>query len=483
MMLRQENLYTFFETSWKKHPHQIAISDCGEIISYQQLHQRVHEFLYLFKEMGMTHGQFVGVHLKPGSGLVAILLAITKLGAVFVPLECSYPKKRLLFMIEDAGLSFLITEKPDPDFESNVTCPQLFLETIETPDITSAIELDEVELTPQDTCYVIYTSGTTGDPKGVLVNYAGAMNTVVHSAHTMDVQSSHRLLQLCPISFDVFVLEVGMVVLAGAALVIVNDIEEQPLDEVLRRENIQHILCTPNFVAEVDLDNTPLHSVMFGGEPLPEALVKKYLEKFRIIHAYGITEASICSTLGLCDGNYPISMGSPLPNTSLELLDENQNPVKSGEAGEIVLAGRGISNGYLNRPHLNSQRFIDDPDNPGKKRFRTGDMARKDELGNLIFLGRNDRQIKYREHRLELFEVEALLLRRSEVSQAAVLLIGDQLWAFVCLKTSEFDTEALSQYLKQYLPEPLVPEIKQLDAMPLTSHNKINYVNLTETVN
>jgi non-ribosomal peptide synthetase component F len=327
--MAQDNLYGFLTASLAKDPDKIAVRDNGKTLSYRQLQQRVHKLISIFQQHGIQAGQFIGVHLKPSEELVAILLAVTKLGAVFVPLETSYPKKRLLFMIQDAGLSLLITDKPDADFDAHVTCPQLLLSDLQVNQAIAAnLEMPAPE--PDDVCYIIYTSGTTGDPKGVLVNYAGSMNTVVQSVLTMDVQPQHQLLQLSPISFDVFVLEVGMVMFAGATLVITDDVGQIPLDQVLSRHNIQHMLCTPNFADGVDLRTTPLHTVMFGGEPMPKSIVEQYLGCFNMVHAYGITEAAICSTLGRCDGIYPVSIGTPIANTSLELLDESLNPVPAG---------------------------------------------------------------------------------------------------------------------------------------------------------
>lgn len=480
----QENLYHFLDTGVRKNPHKVAIDENGNNISYFQLQQRVHELIWVFQQKGIKPGQFIGVHLKPSSELVAILLAITKLGAIFVPLETSYPKKRLFFMIKDAELSYLITDKPDEEFTKQVSCIQLLLKDLSTDQTVNLNLADMVDSKPEDVCYVIYTSGTTGNPKGVLVNYQGSMNTVIQSALTMDIQPHHRLLQLSPISFDVFVLEVGMVLFAEATLVFTNDIENLPLDKLLVKHNIQHMLCTPNFAADVDLRNTPLHTVMFGGEPMPSTMVEQYLGHFNMVHAYGVTEASICSTLGLCDGIYPVSIGSPIANTYLKLVDDNLNPVPAGEVGEIVVGGKGVSNGYINRPEITEYRFIPDPNNLDARLFRTGDLAKYDEYGRLLFLGRNDRQIKYKEHRLELFEVEALMLRHPKVTQAATVLKEeeDQLYGFVCLNALNVEAEEISQHLKQYLLESLVPKIILIDKMPLTSHNKIDYVTLKKGI-
>ena len=477
-MQSQESLNTFLEAACKATPHKAALRDHGEACSYQQLYAKVQQLTRAFRAAGIGPGQFVGVYMTPGSDLVVTMLAITRLGAIFVPMDLANPEKRLQFMRDDAGLSFIIAAAPHPLVPEGGASRCLFLKSIELPEVPAGEEEVFAPL-PSDTCYVIYTSGTTGDPKGVLVNYAGAMNTITCAAQAMDVQADHRLLQLSPISFDVFVLEVGMVLLHGATLVFQTH-TSVPFDVLLQRENIQHILCTPTSVAAVDLRTTPLHAVMFGGETLPAATVQKYLSSFRIVHAYGITEATICSTLEICQGGKdPVPMGAPLTHTTLELLDEDLQEVQPGEVGEIVLGGRGISNGYLNRPELTAQRFLPDPAHPGKMRFRTGDLARRNQEGDLLFLGRRDRQVKYHEHRLELSEVEALLLRPPGVLQAAVLIKDDQLYAFVSTSTPHIRSEGLAEYVGQFLPACLLPAVRLQAALPLTTHNKIDYAALS----
>ncbi|HND33165.1 MAG TPA: amino acid adenylation domain-containing protein, partial [Myxococcota bacterium] len=473
-MQRQENLNTFLQTACANSPDKLALRDHGEECSYRGLHAKVQQLARVLHTMGVGPGQFVGAYMAPGTALVATMLAITRIGAIFVPMDLSNPEQRLKYMREDAGLSLIIAAAPHPAIPEAGSTRYLYLNSLDLSDVSTE-EVAAVLPLPTDTCYVIYTSGTTGDPKGVLVNYAGAMNTITCAAQAMDVRASHRLLQLSPISFDVFVLEVGMVLLHGATLVFQTD-SSIPFDTLLRQENIHHILCTPTSVATVDLRGTPLHSVMFGGEILPASTVEKYLSSFRMVHAYGITEATICSTLEICSGGKdPVPMGTALANTTLQLLDEDLQPVAPGEVGEIVLSGRGISNGYLGRPELTAQRFLPDPAQPGKMRFRTGDLARRTPEGDLLFMGRRDRQIKYREHRLELSEVEALLLRHPEVLQAAVLVQDDQLYAFVSTSQPKLQPESLVEYVGQFLPACLVPAVRLEGTLPLTPHNKIDY--------
>ncbi len=480
-MNRQGNLYTLLEDSAINNPNKTVIIDRDKSISNQQLKNKVLALSKILKDKGIKKGDFIGVHLKPSIDLVSALLAIAKIGAVFVPLETSLPKERLAFMGKDAGINCLITADSGSGIEQIIGCKEVSLYDISLAEIEEK-ELDNVSSKPKDTCYVIYTSGTTGQPKGVLVNLAGAMNTITQSAITMDISPSHRLLQLSPISFDVFFLEVGMTLYSGATIVIVDNVDKRSLEKTLIKYNIQHMLCTPNFVTEADLNKTPLHTVMFGGESMPGTLVDKYLGKFNIVHAYGITEATICSTLELCDGTYPVPIGQPLKNTYLEILDYQQNPVDVNVPGEIVLSGIGISNGYIGRSDLDHSRFIGDPDRQGEKRFRTGDMAKRDKEGNIFFLGRNDRQIKYREHRLEMFEVESILLNHAKIDQSAVLLSQDQLWAFVSVIDKEVTDREITDYLRLHYPEELIPRIKILDNMPLTNHNKVNYSKLKEVL-
>lgn len=483
-MARPADLYTLFGAALAPDPRKAAICEQGQSITYETLAEHVTELADALETAGVEPGDFVGVYAKPGGELVATLLALTKLGAVFVPLDLAYPRQRLLFMIHDAKLSHLIMDRPDADLEAQAECPVLQLADLQAPHTRApserAREAKPVR-SPHDTCYVIYTSGTTGDPKGVLVSYVAVMNSILETAKVMDIQPSHRLLQLCPIGFDVFILEVGLVLTRGATLVFDDD-KATPFDELLRREDIQHILCTPTSVADVDLRGTPLHSVMFGGELLPDAVVAKYLEHFRIVHAYGVTETAICATLAVCDGSVPVAMGSPLPNTSLTLVDADLCPVGPGEVGEIVLGGIGVANGYLDRPSLNAQRFIPDPVNPGQRRFRTGDLARRDAAGNLYFVGRNDRQIKYREYRLELYEVEALLLRHPNVTRAAALVVDEQLFAFVCSATTQLDLTELAAHLGHFMPAQLVPTLRRVFDMPLTTHKKTDYAQLERAI-
>ncbi len=474
-------------------PDAVAVIARGESLTYAQLEQRANRFGQLLAQRGIGPGALVGVCLSRGPELVPALLGILKTGAAYVPLDPNFPKDRLSYMAEDAELRLVITESAHAALAGLPREQQLRVDDDRALiDAAPATPLPAPHNPSGDApVYVIYTSGSTGKPKGVAVPQRAVSNFLMTMQREPGLTASDRLLAVTTLSFDIAVLELYLPLVTGACTVLAQ--REEIMDgEVLGRliadQRINVMQATPttwHMLLDADWRAPANFRALCGGEPLPPSLAAKLLDQdIELWNMYGPTETTVWSTLSrITDATQKISIGHPIANTQVWVLDEQGKPCGIGQEGELCIGGTGVANGYFKRPELTADRFVPDPFStvPGARLYRTGDLARWLDNGGLEHLGRLDFQVKIRGYRIELGEIEARLAALPGIARTVVMAREDtpgdvRLIAYaVPAAGATPEPAALRDALRGGLPDYMLPQqVVLLDAMPLLPNGKID---------
>lgn len=465
-----------------------AISFQEQRLTYQEVNARANQLARALRDRGVGPEVMVGLGLERSPQMVIALLAILKAGGAYVPLDPAYPRDRLAYMVEDSGMTMLLTETPLlatlPSHKKDVFC----LDT-EWPHITAYADHDLAPLTtPDNLAYMIYTSGSTGRPKGVMVAHRGLCNLLDVQINTFGLTPESRILQFASLCFDAAMFEILLAAGAGATLCLAPRaaiLPGSPLVELLRDHKISVAVIPPSALAVLPEVAFPdLKVMVVAGEACPLELVTRWSPGRRFFNGYGPTEASICSTIAACeDALAAPPIGRAISNTQAYILDENLAPVPDGAPGEIYLGGVGLARGYHGRPELTAERFLPDlfSGQAGARLYRTGDRARRLTSGDIQYLGRIDQQVKIRGYRIELGEIEASLLEHPAIWEAAVVPqrspSGElRLVAyFVPVPQQSVQTGQLRSYLRERLPDFMLPAAFMcLSALPLNANGKLD---------
>ncbi len=436
-----QGLVELFEDRARCAPHATAIVFRHRETSYGELNARANRLAGLLREHGAGPGVIVASTVPRSADLLVAVLATLKAGAAYLPIDAEYPAERIEHMVRDSAPALLLTHRSTTP--SLPTGTSLAVVELDSPETLAALRTrspsdpgpsERPRSARTDLAYVVYTSGSTGRPKGVAVTRSGLANVAAHQAHVLGVTPDSRVLQFASPSFDAFFWEVAMTLPRGAALVMAPPSELLPGPELCRlvdESRITH-LTLPPAVLRV-LPEGALCSVstlVVAGERVGAELVRRWSARRRLINAYGPSETTICVSMSdpLTEGGSSAPpIGRPIRGVRVHLLDQRLQPVPTGVVGELYVAGAGLARGYLNRPGLTAERFVADPYGPlGTRMYRTGDLARWNADGEIEFAGRTDHQVKVRGYRVELGEVEAILSRHPEVSEAAVTLREDE---------------------------------------------------------
>ncbi|MCP4663291.1 MAG: amino acid adenylation domain-containing protein [bacterium] len=503
-----------FEAQVERSPKATALIDptTDEELSYEELDHRANRLAQHLAERGSAREAVspevrVGLLLERSCDLVVGLLGILKAGGAYVPLDPSYPRERLALILEDAGLTLLLTHRGlDGDLpELGERAPEVIALDRDGERIaTCSSESPAAEVPGESAAYVIYTSGSTGLPKGVVVSQRSLAWYAAAAIEHYELVPEDRVLQFSSISFDNSVEEIFPCLARGAALVLRTEEMLGSMAEFFRRCRERSItaLSPPTAfwnelvagaAAEPESWPPSLRILCVGGERMhPEQVAgwrRAVGRKARLMNTYGPTEATVVATLGELtweDGgdDTPVgpSIGRPVPNARVAILDRYLREVPLGVAGELCIGGDGVARGYLGRPAATAERFIPDPGAAGRRIYRTGDLARFLADGNLEFLGRIDHQVKIRGFRIEPGEIEALLGKHSDVEEAVVVAREDQagvskLVAYVMPReaTAELRIDEVREFLAAALPEYMVPAaFVVLDELPRTPSGKVD---------
>ena len=463
-----------------------------ETVSFRSLDERANRTARYLLAQGLTSGDRIGLLFDKTIGSYVALLAVLKINAAFVPLDASFPKERIAFILQDAGVKAILSMAGFADKLSAFELPKVFLDAVRNDvGAQSPKRLSHAEKpAPKDElCYVIYTSGTTGNPKGVAIEHASICNFVRVAGEVYGVEPGDRAYQGMTIAFDFSVEELWVPLLRGATLVpgkpgasLVGD----DLADFLIARKVTYLACVPTLLATIEKDLPDLRILLVSGEACPQNLVTRWHRPGRtILNAYGPTEATVTATLTELYPEKPVTIGRPLPTYTIVILDESADKaLTEGALGEIGIAGVGLARGYLNRDDLTASKFIPDfmdlPNNPSKRIYRTGDVGRVNEAGEVEFHGRIDTQVKLRGYRIELGEIEAVIAQLPQIGQAVVHTFEPEpgtveLVAYYTLKqgAGEVALAEVAQTLKAHLPGYMIPAyFEKLAAIPMTGSNK-----------
>ena len=468
--------------------HRPALVDGARTVSHGELHARANQTARFLLARGVGAGDTVGLLMGRSIEFAMAALAVRKSGAAYLPLDPSYPRARLEFMIEDAKPNFLLTAgEPDPALGPPGRSSSVDSEQIAAQDAGDVFSAPLAE----QTAYVIYTSGTTGAPKGVCISHGNLASLVAWHREAFSVTAQDRAVLLSPVGFDASVWELWPYLASGATLLLpAEELKRQPeaLRDWLVGQRIT-LAFVPTPLAEhlVRLPwpkETSLRAMLTGGDTLrrypPPGL------PFRLVNNYGPAECTVVSTSGDVPASTapsPLpSIGRPISGVRITLLDQNLEEVPAGGAGEICIGGPGLGQGYLNRPELTAQKFIQrQTAGGGEHVYRSGDLGRLHPDGSLQFLGRIDEQVKIRGYRIECGEVEATLNSLPGVAESAVAALEEDggerrlvAW-LVAAAGSRLSRRQLRQELLNRLPAYMVPgEFVLLAAVPLTEHGKVD---------
>ncbi|MBW7473808.1 non-ribosomal peptide synthase/polyketide synthase [Paenibacillus oenotherae] len=496
-----------FVAQAKKTPEHIAVVSGGRSMTYRELNERSNVLAHVLRDKGVMPESIVGIMVGRSEQMLVAALAVMKAGGAYLPIDPDYPADRIAYLLQDSGAALVITEAElleDVPFSGEIAV----LEQCGTDAAgASAEELHEPDnrAEPHHLAYIIYTSGTTGNPKGVMIEHRQYMNVAYAWKEQYELeQFPVRLLGMASFSFDVFAGDMARALLNGGRLIICpNDIKLDPasLYTLMREHEVNIFESTPSLIAplmehiyENGLDASFLRLLILGADSCPVEEFRKLLSRFgaemRIINSYGVTEAAIDSSyyeeaLEVLPAAGSVPIGKPLPNMSYYVLDERRRLLPIGVAGELYIGGAGVARGYLGREELTNEKFVSNPYDSGSRLYRTGDLAKWMPDGNLMFLGRNDHQVKVRGYRIELGEIEACLLKHSGIREAIVIAREDDMaQKYLCayiVGAKELTLGELQAHLTVDLPSYMVPShVVVLEAMPLTPNGKIDRKALPE---
>ncbi|MBH1986281.1 MAG: amino acid adenylation domain-containing protein [Burkholderiales bacterium] len=473
-------------------PDATALVAADRVLSYAELESRANRFAHVLRERGAAHGHLVGVCMSRGADLVPALLGILKTGAAYVPLDPGFPPERLRYMAQDARLKLVVTEARHAKLSGLPRAEQLRVdEDAAVLQAAPASELPRDTRWPDDAAaYVIYTSGSTGQPKGVVLPQNAVCNFLAGMQQQPGLSRTDRLLAVTTLSFDIAVLELFLPLTVGAQVVLAQREEAmdgEVLGTLIAARGINVMQATPttwHMLLDAGWRPPVGFKALCGGEPLPPSLAQRLLDGgIELWNMYGPTETTVWSTLSRVSDARRITVGRPIANTQVWVLDERNQPCAIGQEGELCIGGDGVATGYLHRPELSAEKFIDDPfrSEPGVKLYRTGDLARWAADGCIEHLGRLDFQVKVRGYRIELGEIEARLAAQPGVSRSVVVAREDQpgdvrLVGYVVPQAGHTpDAAALRSALRVDLPDYMVPQfIVPMDALPLLPNGKID---------
>ncbi|MFJ1552014.1 amino acid adenylation domain-containing protein, partial [Streptomyces sp. NPDC088246] len=471
-------------------PDVVAVVSGGEVLTYGGLMGRASRLAHLLRGVGVGAESVVGLCLPRGVDVVVAMLGVWLAGGAYVPLDPEYPADRLEFMVADAGVQVLVGERSVAEglpvsgrvvwLDDVVVRAELGGLASSAPGVATYVD---------QLAYVIYTSGSTGRPKGVQVAHGGVVNLALALRPVLGVGPGVRVLQFASLSFDAAVLDVAVTLAGGGTLVVASSAERRVgvgLERLVRSEGVVAASVSPSLLGVLDRSGlSGVVGLFVGSERVGEGVVREWAPGRRFFVGYGPTEVTVIASAGLAepDGGGVPSIGRPLANTRVYVLDAQLRPVPVGVVGELYIAGVGVARGYGGRAGLTGERFVADPfAADGSRMYRSGDVVRWLSDGQLDFVGRVDDQVKVRGFRIEPGEIEAVLADHPQVRTAVVMVFGVEgdcrLVAYVVpadVTVGIPSVGELREFAGGRLPEFMVPSVfVELAGLPLTANGKLD---------
>lgn len=527
LLSEQLCIHHLFERQVEQTPEAVALVFEEKSLTFAELNRRANRLAHSLIALGVGPEVIVGIILERSIDMIVAMLGVLKAGGAYLPMDPNNPADRLAFMMQDARVPVVLTHSHLLDRLPTLTAQLVYLDKnwegmidellvmTQRPAIDrQGIDLDKNPASPvnsRNLAYIIYTSGSTGRSKGVMIQHAGVCNLALAQVEAFVLDSSSRTLQFASFSFDASVSEILTSLLSGGTLYLarLETLMSIPdLLQTLQKHAITAVTLPPSVLAMLPSEQLPnLKTLVSAGENCTPEIVSKWAVGRYFLNAYGPTEATVGPTFYRIDGRESTSetileqlkgrsgvpIGRPISNMEIYLLDSNRQPVPIGIPGEIYVSGIGVARGYLNRPEMTAEKFITNPywtPTPGNpydqafphdRLYRTGDLARYDLDGNLEFMGRVDFQVKIRGFRIEMEEIESVISQHPQVQMAAVVARGNKheekrLVAYLSPEPgASLSVNDLRSYLRQYLPEYMIPgAFVLLDALPLNNNGKVD---------
>lgn len=475
-------LVELFEEQVRKTPNNIAVVFENEKLTYSELNIRANKLGRVLRDKGIKKDSIVGIMVEKSLEMIIGLIGILKAGGAYMPIDPEYPKDRIEYMLDDSNTRILLgKDELIKDISFNGESIDLYkcqFSASKSQDLEYINEL-------HDSAYVIYTSGTTGKPKGVIIEHKNLITYVQAFLDEFKLTDSDSVLQQATYCFDGFVDEVYPILMVGGKFVICKKhdaLDVKKLQKIIVSNNISVISCSPLFLNELNKCEklNSIHTFISGGDILKTTYFNKLIRYAKVYNTYGPTETTVCATYYKCedDKEKNIPIGKPIKNYNVYILDKNKNILPIGVPGELYVSGDGVARGYLNKPELTKEKFIDNPFEPGKKMYRTGDIVRWVDDGNIEYIGRNDDQVKIRGYRVEIPEIEKCLLKHPEIKETTVMIKNiNGINSICCYYSSEkiIELEELKSFLMKHLPSYMMPsKIFWIEKFPINSSGKLD---------
>jgi amino acid adenylation domain-containing protein/non-ribosomal peptide synthase protein (TIGR01720 family) len=489
---KDKTICSLFEEQAEKVPDKTAIVFEEQQLTYRELNERANQVARVLRRRGVTTDSIVGIKVERSIEMVVGILAVLKAGGAYLPIDPSYPQERIDYLLEDSGASLLLTQYglQKGAFKGEVidlTHAALYEE--------DATNLD-LRARPDDLAYVIYTSGSTGRPKGVMVEHNGGVNLLNWFKENVPLADATSFLSLASFSFDAFGFEMWGSLTLGLTLVLGNAKEQLDPDamvNLMKKHKIDAMNMTPsrlNILLSAQHSWEVLNLLKFvsiSGAAMASNQWEKLRERSKaaIYNRYGPAETTVTVTCGRLDTNQ-INIGKPLSNIRAYIVNPHSDQLQPiGIIGEICISGVCLARGYINQPHLTTQKFVESPFSPGERMYRTGDLGRWLPDGNIEFIGRIDDQVKVRGYRIELGEIETQLANHESIQEVVVLAKEDEQYEkYLCayiVGNDNLDASKLRTFLSKTLPEYMIPSFFiNIDKIPLTTNGKIDKKKLSK---
>ncbi len=480
-------MHANFEKSVKQYAQNTALINGDFKLSYEALNIQANKMAWwLLENYSISKDTIIGFCLERSEWQIISMLAILKAGAAFLPIDKDQPEKRKEYICSDANPIVVITNDKQSPFYNSVVA----LSEVKTTIVQHSTNTPKQNVNSSDLAYIIYTSGSTGKPNGVMIEHQGNINMISDQISQLEITSTDRCLQFASISFDASIYEIFIGLYAGSTIVLVDEtIISNPsiFTNYIAKHQVSFATLPPIYLSNLDKSKLGTLRVLVTAGEAPNLTDALFLSKsLNYYNAYGPTEYSVCATLYKVKGTEKrIPIGKPISNTNVYILDQLLHLVPNGVWGDIYLEGHGMARNYINREQLNAERFIKNPFNEDSRLYKTGDIGRWLDDGNIEYNGRSDNMFKIRGNRVEVGEIEYAINEHKYVKETVVFYDKKKevLRAYI-VALQDFDLKGLALFLNQRLPSYMVPNFfNSISKIPLTINGKVNYKLLTDTVN
>jgi amino acid adenylation domain-containing protein/thioester reductase-like protein/non-ribosomal peptide synthase protein (TIGR01720 family) len=482
---KDRTINELFETRVEKTPDNIAVVFQDQQLTYQGCNERANQLARVLREKGVQPDQFVGIMVNRSLGMILGMIAVLKSGGAYLPIDPDYPEKRIIYMLKDSESKFLFTQEKyigAVDFSGQVI-------NVEEKALYQGEKHNlETVNSPKSLAYSIYTSGSTGKPKGVMIEHDSVINLAYSQKETFKVNEKDKILQFSSICFDASVEQIYIALFSGAALILIDKttiLDMRNFEAFILKKSLTHIHAVPLFVSSIPVKKyNSLKRIVSGGDVCPLNLARDWIDYCDFCNEYGPTETTVTSIQLFVKKEEKLdtlSIGRPLNNTYLYILDKYLRLAAMAVAGELYIGGDGVARGYLNRPGLTSESFIPNPFVKGKRIYKTGDLACSTPNGNIEYLGRIDHQVKIRGFRIETGEIEnQIISQQDQKIKEAVLMaredtVGEKYLCAYIVSDQKVNLDELQKSLSDHLPDYMIPSyIRQIKKIPLTPSGKVD---------